>query len=183
MARSTTLTVWLYDSAMGAAAGEVRLKDLEQRHALVVHDAVTVSWFPGTHEPHVGHLRHHTVRAAARGSLLGALVGAALFAPVAGAAAGAGVAALTRRARGIGIDPAMLEQLKTRLAPGRSAMVVLSSEADPETVMEFVTRGLARGDVELAYTRLPDDAPDEIRRLLAEVHQPADEPSDEQGRP
>lgn len=173
MDRSTTLTVWLYDSAMGAAAGEVRVKDLEQRHALVVHDAVTVTWFPGTHEPHVGHLRHRTTRSAARGSLLGALVGTVVFAPVAGAAAGAGIAALVQRARGIGIDPAMLDELKTRLAPGRSALVVLSSESDPETVQEFVTRGLARGDVELIYARLPDDAPEAIRRLLTEARQPA----------
>ena len=52
------LTVWLYDSAMGAAAGEVRLKDLQQQGAVKVVDAVTVTWVPGAHQPRIGHLRH-----------------------------------------------------------------------------------------------------------------------------
>ncbi|HRK46747.1 MAG TPA: hypothetical protein PK324_14040, partial [Nocardioides sp.] len=67
------MTVWLYESAMGAAAGEVRLKDLQQQGAVTVVDAVTVAWVPGAHQPRVGRLRHTTTAVAARGSVLGAL--------------------------------------------------------------------------------------------------------------
>ncbi|WGL50389.1 DUF1269 domain-containing protein [Nocardioides sp. BP30] len=169
MSGSTTLTVWVYDSALGAAAGEVRLKDLEQRNALVVHDAVTVTWFPGAHEPRIGHVRHRALLSAGQGSMLGVILGAALFVPVAGVAVGAGAGVLMSRLHGVGIERSLLEDLRARLAPGRSALVVLSSEADPETVRTFVSRGLARGDVELLYARLSDDAPAELRALVEEA--------------
>src|SRR4249919_3142000 len=77
-----TLTVWSYDSPMGAAAGYVRLSELRRRGAVRVEDAVTVTWVPGTHRPRVGHLRvprHATARlsaaspSGARYSVLGAL--------------------------------------------------------------------------------------------------------------
>jgi uncharacterized membrane protein len=164
---STTLTVWIYDSAMGAAAGEVRLRNLVGRQALTVHDAITVTWVPGAHEPRVGHLRHQTTAAASKGSLLGALVGALVLAPVAGAAAGAGIAALAQRVRGTGIDQAFLEDVKANLGPGTSALLVLSGDADLDVVRPFVERGLARGDVKLLHARLPDDAPQALRDLLA----------------
>ena len=70
-----TLTVWHYDTPMGAEAGEVRLKALQEHGALTVHDAVTVAWMPGAHQPHVGHFRHATSGAAGKGSVLGALGG------------------------------------------------------------------------------------------------------------
>ena len=73
-AAGPTLTVWIYDSALGAAAGEVRLKNLQERNALQLHEEVTVSWMPGAHQPRIGHLRHETSAGAARASVLGGLV-------------------------------------------------------------------------------------------------------------
>ena len=81
---STTLTVWHYDSAMGAAAGEIRLKDLQQQGGLVVVDAVTVTWVPGAEKPHIGHLLRQGPAAVAKGSALGVLVGTLFLAPVVG---------------------------------------------------------------------------------------------------
>jgi uncharacterized membrane protein len=169
MGSRTTLTVWLYDSAMGAAAGEVRLKDLQQQGAITVVDAVTVTWVPGAHQPRIGHLRHRTTDAAARGSVLGALVGSLFLAPVAGAAAGAGIAALAQKVRGSGIDDAFLEDLEANLAAGTSALLVLSSDADLDVVRPFVERGLARGDVRLMHAWLPEDAPEALQVLLDEA--------------
>src|SRR3954468_11168122 len=86
---TTTLTVFHYNSAMGASAGELRLRDLEQRGALTVIDAVTVLWMPATPSPRVGRHRSRTGAGARRGAVLGALAGTLVLAPVAGAAAGA----------------------------------------------------------------------------------------------
>ena len=129
-----TLTVWHYDTPLGAEAGEVRLKALQEHGSLTVHDAVTVAWMPGAHEPHVGHFRHATSGAAGKGSVLGALVGMLVLAPAAGAVAGAGVAAVAQRLRGTGIDKAFLEDVTAHLTPGTSAMLVLSSDADLDAV-------------------------------------------------
>ncbi|HRD63018.1 DUF1269 domain-containing protein [uncultured Nocardioides sp.] len=168
------MTVWLYESAMGAAAGEVRLKDLQQQGAVTVVDAVTVTWVPGAHQPRVGRLRHTTTAVAARGSVLGALVGTLFLAPLVGAAAGAGVGAIAAKIRGSGIDDQFLDDLVANLTPGTSALLVLSSDADLDLVRPFVERGLARGDVRLMHATLPDDAPDALRALLEDDERPPD---------
>jgi uncharacterized membrane protein len=172
---TTSLTVWQYDTPMGAAAGEVRLKDLQERRALRVVDAVTVTWVPGAHRPRIGHLRHQTTRAAARGSALGALVGALVLAPVAGAAAGGGIAAVAQRLRGTGIDRAFLDDVRERLTPGTSALLVLAADVDLDVVRPFVERGLARGDVTLVHATMPEDAPEALRRALGDLLVPRDD--------
>ena len=161
-----TLTVWLYDSAMGAAAGEVRLKDLQERKAIKVIDAVTVTWVRGSHEPRVGHLRRSMTSTASRGSILGALVGSLLPARAVGATSGSGGSTLTRSFCGAGIDDAFLSDLKSSLSAGTSALLVLSSDVDLDVVRTFVERGLARGDVRLMHAWLPDDAPEALRKLV-----------------
>jgi hypothetical protein len=60
-----SVTVWLYPTAFGAETGEAHLTALVERGALVVHDAVAVSWVPSDPEPRVRHLGHLTARAAA----------------------------------------------------------------------------------------------------------------------
>jgi uncharacterized membrane protein len=163
---STTLTVWHYDSAMGAAAGEIRLKDLQQQGGLEVVDAVTVTWVPGADGPHVGHLMRQGPAAVAKGSALGVLVGTLFLAPVVGAVAGGGVAGLAHRLRNSGLDREFLDDVKADITPGSSALVVLSREADLDKVRAFVERGLARGDVRLKVARLRDDAPAELAALV-----------------
>ncbi|GAB7005715.1 hypothetical protein JCM18899A_31880 [Nocardioides sp. AN3] len=166
MAGDAILTVWVYDSAMGAVAGEVRLKSLQQQGALTVHDAVTVTWVNGAHEPRLGHLRHSTTTAVSKGSALGALLGTLVLAPALGAAAGAGVGALAQRLRGTGIDKAFLERLRAQLHPGSSALVVLASDADLDAVRPVIERGRARGDVQLLLLDLEEDAPAAVRDML-----------------
>jgi uncharacterized membrane protein len=161
-----TLTVWVYDSPMGAAAGEVRLKDLRQRGAITVHDAVTVIWVFGAHQPRIGHLRHATSAAAVRGSVLGALVGALVLTPAVDAAAGSGIGGLAYRLRGTGIDQRFLAEVRSSLTPGSSALLVLSSDADLDAVRPVIERGLARGDVRLLHALLTGDAPEALRRIL-----------------
>src|SRR4051794_37057943 len=117
---------------MGAVAGEVRLKGLEQQGGLTVLDAITLTWMPGSDQPQIGHLRHKTGSAAGKGSVLGAVVGTLVLAPVVGAAAGAGVGALVERLRGTGLDETVLTDIRDQLRPGTSALLVLSRDADPE---------------------------------------------------
>jgi len=64
--------------------------------------------------------------------MLGALVGSLLLDPDTDAAALAG------RLHDTGIDEDFLEEVRTRITPGTSALLVLSSEADLEAVRGFV---------------------------------------------
>jgi len=165
-----SLTVWIYDTALGAAAGEVRLRHLTERGALEVHDAITVSWMPGSHQPRIGYLRHETSAAATRGSVLGGFVGLIFLAPAAPeGATEAGIAALAQRLSGTGIDQIFLEEMKSQLHPESSALLVLSGEADLDLVRPVIERGVARGDVVLMHAQLPHDAPEILRDAVREL--------------
>src|SRR5262245_21887140 len=113
-----SLTAWVYDRIMGATDAEVWLKDLQERGALTVHDAITLTWFPGAEEPQIGHLRHRTTAAAAKGSLVGGLLGILVFNPVAGAVVGAASAAAVQRLRQAGIGDELLTEVAGHLGPG-----------------------------------------------------------------
>lgn len=172
----TTLTAWLYDRIMGASDAEVWLRDLQERDALTVHDAVTLTWFPGAEEPQVGHLRHRTAGAAAKGSLLGGLLGILVFNPVAGAAAGAATAAAIQRLRQAGIGDDVLERVVEHLTPGTSALLVLSSDGDPAAV----AAALKHGNPTLVYAEMDDEIAEEIRELLRiETTDETTEPTDD----
>ncbi|HTW13647.1 MAG TPA: DUF1269 domain-containing protein [Nocardioides sp.] len=168
---SSTLTVWLYDTPMGAVAGELRLRALHKRRAVLVLDAVTVIWIPGAHRPRIGHLRYPTSQVAAQRSVLGALVGAVLLptaVPVTDPEA-VGLNAWADRLGGTGIDQPFLEDVRSRIVPGTSALLVLSSDTDLDVVRPLVQHGLARGDVSLLRVPLGEGAVEMLRQVVDEL--------------
>jgi uncharacterized membrane protein len=171
-ADAPTLTVWIYDSAMGAAAGEVRLKDLKERNALQVHDAVTVAWIPGAHRPRIGHLRYETSAGATRGSVLGGLVGLIFLAPATGDVARGSMVALAQRLLGIGIDQTFLEEFRAQVGPDTSALLVLSGHEDLDEVRPVIERGLAREDVALMHAQLPLGALEILSEAVSGLQKP-----------
>lgn len=158
----TSLTVWQFSTAWGADAAEVRLKTLEERDAIVVHDAVTVIWPPHDERPHISH-RVRRGRDVGLGATWGALLGTVVGGPVAGTAAGAGIGALRHRRRGQVIDPAVVSRLVEQLGPGTSAMFVLSSGAKVPEVLAMLAR-----DPETQLIHHESDSP-AIARLLDEI--------------
>ncbi len=165
----TALTVWRYDTPFGAEAAAVRLKRLEERKVLTVHDAITIAWMPRAQEPVIGHLKHSTAASAGKGSVLGGLVGMLVLAPVAGAALGAGVASVSARLRKSGIDEEFVKELGAQLTPGSSALLVLSSDGDLDEVRPAMERELDRGDVVLLHAELSADAPAAIVEAMDEL--------------
>ncbi|HYH72802.1 MAG TPA: DUF1269 domain-containing protein [Nocardioides sp.] len=165
----TALTAWRYDTPFGAEAAAVRLKRLEERKVLTVHDAITIAWMPQAREPVIGHLKHSTAASAGKGSVLGALVGMLVLAPVAGAALGAGVASVSARLRKSGIDEEFVRELGAQLTPGSSALLVLSSDGDLDEVRPAMERELQRGDVVLLHAELSADAPAAIVEAMDEL--------------
>lgn len=157
-----SLTVWRYPTPLGADEGELRLRRLEEREAITVHDAVSVFWMPGADQPEVRRVRHRAAGAAGRGTFWGALVGTLVLAPVAGAAVGATAAAVASRLRHAGVPDETVAALRTALEPGTSALFVVTSDARPEVVGPE----LAGGEGTLIHAEMDDRTAEELRQLL-----------------
>ena len=80
---------------------------------------------------------------------------------MAGAAAGAGAAAAIKRARSAGLDEEFLRGVREHVTPGTSALLVLSSDADPVAVGEVLRYSEA--------VLLQADLTPEARQLLEEI--------------
>ncbi|WP_408896584.1 hypothetical protein ACJ5H2_16830 [Nocardioides sp. R1-1] len=156
-----SLTIWVYDSPLGAAAGEVRLKELVRRGVVIAMEAVAVTWFRGTHRPHVGHLRR---RSSPPGeSLLSGLVD---LLTDTGPQGERRVAALCAALDGSGIDHELLVDTRRALVPGTSALLVLASDVNLDVVSPIVEHGRARRGVVMAHADLQPRAVDMLRSAL-----------------
>ena len=157
-----SLTVWHFPTPLGVDAGELALRRLVEEDAITVHDAVTAIWMPGAEHPDIRRVRHRTAGAAGRGAFWGALVGTLFLAPGVGAAAGAGTGAVLDRLRRGGVGDGTIEELRSLLTPGTSALFVLSSDARPEAVR----RALAGTEATLVHAEMDEETEAELRRML-----------------
>jgi uncharacterized membrane protein len=156
-----SLTVWVYDSVLGAAAGQVRLDALVRRGSVEALEAVMVTWVPGAHRPRITGLRLATGGTDGEhvlGRLVHVLTGPGDVLP-----------ALAERLDSTGIDAQLLSEIRTALAPGRSSLLVRAASADLDTVRAVIERGRARGDVTLFHAFLTPEAP----ALLEDALRPA----------
>ena len=164
------LTVWCYGTPLGATAGSVRLRRLEEARALEVIDAIVVSWAPGAHRPRVTRLWPPAEVGAREPSVLVALLRTALRASHDGDALPADVAA---GLAATGVEPVMLDEITARLAPRTSALMVLSGAADLSVVVPAVRQRVVSGEVTLLRADLPSDGPALLRTAVG-LEPPAD---------
>ena len=166
-AEGPTLSVWVYDSPRGAAAGKLRLERLSQRGAVTVVDVATVTWVRGAHRPRIGRPHVDPGFSATRRSPLEVLLGRLMFP---GPDTADNARELGRDLAGTGLGEDFLRELGESLVPDASALVVLSREVDFGEVRLVIERGRARGDVRLLHALLADDG---ITRLEELAHRTA----------
>lgn len=157
------LTVWCYGTPLGATAGSVRLRRLEQARALEIIDAIIVSWAPGAHRPRVTRLWPPAEVGTREPSVLVALLRTAISASHSGDPLPPGVA---DRVAAAGVDPSLLEAVTERLVPSTSALLVLSGAADLSVVVPAVRQRIVSGDVTLLRADLPSDGPALLRTAV-----------------
>ena len=155
------LSVWVYDSPKGAAAGRVRGNRVCRRGAVAGGVAGRVWWVGGAHRPRSGGPHIEWMTGGTPGSALGALLGRLLFPTRSGADH---VHELAAALCGTGLDEEFLGELCDAFAPGASALLVLSREADFGEIQVVIERGVARGDVRLLYRALDEE---QLRALQA----------------
>ncbi len=161
-----TLSVWKFDTAEGAAKAEGLLEQLQTEALIKVHDAAIVFWPEGSKKPKHRELHSLAGVGALGGAFWGLLFGIIFFIPllglVVGAAAGAAAGAMSH----VGIDEGFVNDVRSQVTPGTSALFVYTSDAVPDKVLERVKE--AGLHAELVHTNLSNEQEQKLREAFSE---------------
>jgi len=160
-----TLTAIEFPTAEGADRALSTLEQLQKQRLIEVHDAAVVSWPAGSKRPKTRQARSLVGVGALGGMFWGMLFGLIFLVPLVGAAIGAGIGALSAALVDVGIDDKFINQVKSQVTPGTSALFALTSGAVVDRVVEAF-RGM-QGQV--ISTNLSSEKEAQLREMFAEV--------------
>ena len=160
-----TLTVWKFPTAGGAEQAVSTLQSLAKQELIKIHDAATVSWPEGAKNPKTRQLTNMAGAGALGGMFWGMLFGLIFFIPFLGAAIGAGIGALAGSLTDVGISDDFIKSVRDQVAPGTSALFVMSSDA----VMDKVRDAFAGQQAQLISTNLSQEQEDKLREAFSEA--------------
>ncbi|MFE2912761.1 DUF1269 domain-containing protein [Kitasatospora indigofera] len=159
-----TLTVWRFPTATGADEALEILKRLQRQEVIKVEDGAVVSWPADARKPRTRHLGDMTGMGALGGAFWGFLLGAIFFVPVLGMAAGAASGALGGHLANLGIDDAFVQQVREKVTPGTSAVLVLTTDA----VLDRIRPEFEGRHAELIRTNLSAEEEARLREAFTE---------------
>ena len=159
-----TLSVWKFSTATGADEAQVTLQQLQKEELIKVHDAAIVSWAAGKKRPKTRQVASLTGAGALSGSFWGLLFGLIFFVPLLGMAMGAAMGALSGSMADVGIDDSFIDEVRSKVTPGTSALFVLTSDAVRDKVIERF-KGT---DMELVHTNLSAEEDQKLREAFAD---------------
>ena len=160
-----TLTAVEFPTADGADRALRTLDDLQKQQLITVHDAAVVSWPEGTKQPKTRQLHNLVGRGALGGMFWGMLFGLIFFVPLLGAAIGAGIGALTGALTDVGIDDKFIDDVKSKVKPGTSALFTLTTDAVIDRVAEAF-RGM---QAEVVSTNLSAEQEERLKEMFAQT--------------
>jgi uncharacterized membrane protein len=159
-----TLSVWKFPTADGAQSAISTLESLQKQELITLHDAAMVTWPSGKKKPKTRHLNHLTGAGALSGAFWGLLFGLLFFVPIFGMAVGAGLGALFASMADVGISKDFIEQVKSEITPGTSALFVLTSGA----VLDKVEEAFKGRQMTLMSTNLTKEEEEKLRAAFSE---------------
>jgi uncharacterized membrane protein len=161
----STLTVLKFETADGAEQMSSLLGDLQKQQIITVEDAAIVSWQHGKKKPKTRQLHNLVGAGALDGAFWGMLFGLLFFIPLLGLAIGAAMGAMSGAFADVGIDDKFINQVRSQVTEGTSALFLMTSGAVQDKVAEAVkAKGLA---FEIIATNLPKDQEDKLREVFA----------------
>ncbi|MCO5222770.1 MAG: DUF1269 domain-containing protein [Thermomicrobiales bacterium] len=163
---ATSLTAWKFDTVGAAKQAENALIDLSNMGQIEIEDAAVIEWESGKKKPKTRHLTHPNWKSAGYGGLLGLVLGLIFFTPLLGVAIGAGVGALWSHFKEYGIKREFVDDVKSQIVPGTSALFVLASSNSRDLVIEEIRkRGL---NPTLIQSDLSDEEEQALRSAFAD---------------
>jgi uncharacterized membrane protein len=134
----TTLTVWKFNSAEGAEEVLTRLTPLQKEHIIDIKDAAIVSWSQGKKKPKTKQAINLVGLGTLDGAFWGLLFGLIFFCPIFGIAIGASMGALGGSMRDYGINDNFINEVKSKVTEGTSALFLFTGEVTIDKVAEAI---------------------------------------------
>jgi uncharacterized membrane protein len=133
---ATSLVVLKFDTPEGADKGLELAQSLQKQQLLQLVDVATVSWPVGKKKPKTRHAGDLTCAGACDGAFWGFLFGLIFFVPFLGAALGAAMGALSGHFSDYGIGKEFIEQVRSKVTEGSSALFLLLGQVTADRVIE-----------------------------------------------
>src|SRR6266700_4949104 len=124
-----TLVVLKFPTAQGADVMLSTLESLQKQQLIQVIDGAILTWPVGAKKPKTKQLSNMTGVGALGGAFWGLLFGLLFFVPIFGLAVGAAMGALAGHFAHYGIDDDFINQVRSQITPGTSALFLLASGA------------------------------------------------------
>ena len=131
-----TLTVFEFETPDGADQGLALVQDLQKQSLITLQDAAIVTWPEGAKKPKTRQLAGTTGAGALSGAFWGMLFGLLFFIPFLGLAIGAAMGALAGKFSDYGIDDNFINDVRSKVTEGTSALFLLTSGAVVDKVAE-----------------------------------------------
>ena len=133
---ATSLVVLKFETPDGADKGLELAVSLQKKQLLQLLDAATVIWPPGKKKPKTRHAGDMTCAGACDGAFWGFLFGLIFFVPFFGAVVGAAMGALGGHFADYGIGKDFIEQVRSKVTEGSSALFLLLGQVTADRVVE-----------------------------------------------
>ena len=161
-----TLVVFKFPNAEGADTMLNTLADLQQQQLIQIHDGAIITWPAGASKPKTRELSKGATTGAGAlgGAFWGLLFGLLFFVPFFGMAVGAAMGALMGHFANYGIDKSFIDQVRSKITPGTSALFLLSSGA----VVDRVAEAVKGQQFEIIQTNLSKEQEDKLRADFGE---------------
>jgi uncharacterized membrane protein len=160
-----TLSAIEFPTVDGAERALKTLEDLQKQRLITLHDAAVVTWPPDKKQPRTRQANNLVGAGALGGMFWGMLFGLLFFVPILGMAIGAGIGALTGALTDVGIDDKFVDQVKSKVKPGTSALFALTSDA----VVERVVDAFKGMQGEIISTNLSSEQEAQLKEMFAQA--------------
>ena len=161
-----TLVVFQFPTAEGADTMLSTLEGLQRQQLIEIHDGAVVSWPVGDRKPKTRQLYKSatTGSGALGGSFWGLLFGLLFFVPFFGLAMGAAIGALMGHFSHYGIDQDFINQVRSKITPGTSALFLMETGA----VVSRMAEAVKDQQFEIIQTNLSKEQEDKLRADFGE---------------
>ncbi len=159
-----TLTVLKFPTAEGAQNMLSTVESLQKQQLIQIQDGAILTWPAGAKKPKTKQLSDMTGAGALGGAFWGMLFGLLFFIPFLGLAVGAAMGALAGHFAHYGIDQNFIDQVRSKVTPGTSALFLLTSGA----VVDKVAAAVKGQQFEIIQTNLSKEQEDQLKAAFGE---------------